>query len=216
MDFDTVAHDLRTPLHVMLAHMQLLAGERLTDPGRRRLDIVETQIRRMVRLLDSCTAPPTRPAHATRVDLSAIIRDVIDELDVLLERRDIQIVLSLDTPLPPVRGDRDALHRVLVNVLVNAVDAISGGGHIVVRARPKQPQGRFVPAVQIDIADSGAGIPPELIPRVFEQGFTTKRAGGGLGLGICREIIEIHGGYIELASELGKGTTVRVSLPTGD
>jgi two-component system phosphate regulon sensor histidine kinase PhoR len=216
MDFDAVAHDLRTPLHVMLAHMQLLADERLSDLGRRRLDIVETQIRRMVRLLDTCTAPVTPPASVTRVDLSAMIRDVMDELRVILERRAIEIALTVDTPLLPVPGDRDALHRVLVNVLVNAADSISGAGRIVVRARRAQLPSMFLPAVQIEITDTGAGIPAELIPRVFEQGFSTKRAGRGLGLGICREIVEIHGGSMELASEQGHGTTVRLSLPTGD
>ena len=214
MDFDTVAHDLRTPLHVMLALMQLLAGESLSDPGRRRLDMAETQIRRMVRLIDSYRPQPNGPASVTLVDLSAMIRDVMDELEVILERRGIEVALSLHTPLPTVRGDRDALHRVLVNVLVNAADSISGGGRIVVRARPAQLSSVFVSAVQIEITDTGAGIPAELIPRVFEQGFTTKRTGHGLGLGICREIVEIHGGYMELASEQGKGTTVRLSLPT--
>jgi signal transduction histidine kinase len=216
MDFDTVAHDLRTPLHVMLAHMQLLADERLSDVARRRLDIVETQIHRMVRLLESCTASPGRPAGGTRVDLSAMIRDVITELDVLLQRRHIQVALSIDTPLPPVLGDRDALHRVLMNVLVNAADSISGGGRIAVRARPAQLPTVFVPAVQIEISDTGAGIPAELIPRVFEHGFSTKRTGHGLGLGICREIVDIHGGSMELASEQGRGTTVRLSFPISD
>jgi signal transduction histidine kinase len=103
-----------------------------------------------------------------------------------------------------------------MNVLVNAADSISGGGRIAVRARPAQLPTVFVPAVQIEISDTGAGIPAELIPRVFEQGFSTKRTGHGLGLGICREIVDIHGGSMELASEQGRGTTVRLSFPISD
>ena len=215
MDLTTVAHDLRTPLHVMLVHMQLLATERLSAPARRRLDVVETQIRRMVRLVDSVTAPPTDPVTVTDVDLSAMIRDVVDELGVILAVQEIEMAVSVDTFVPPVAGDRDALHRVLINLLVNAADAMPGGGHIGIHARLAPLQSVTVPAVQIEITDSGAGIPSELIPRVFDQGFSTKRAGRGLGLGICREIIERHGGHIGLASEQGKGTTVRLSFPSG-
>jgi signal transduction histidine kinase len=216
MDLTTVAHDLRTPLHIMLVHMQLLADERLSPPARRRLDIVETQIRRMVRLLESATAPPSHPAGMTPVDLSVMIRDVVDELGVILALQEIDVAVCVDTFLPPVVGDRDALHRVLVNVLVNAADSMTGGGHIGICARCAQLPSVPVPAVQIEITDSGAGIPSELIPHVFEQGFSTKQAGRGLGLGICREIVERHGGHMGLASEQGKGTTVRLSLPTGD
>lgn len=216
MNLATIAHDLRTPLQVMLVHMQLLGDERLSAPARRRLDVVETQIRRMVRLIDGVTAPPTDPATVTHVDLSAMIGDVVDELGVMLALQEIEVAVTVDPSLRPVIGDRDALHRVLINVLINAADAMTGGGHIGIRARCAQLQSVTLPSVQIEITDSGTGIPSELIPRVFDQGFSTKRAGRGLGLAICREIIEHHGGHIGLASEQGKGTTVRLSFPSGD
>lgn len=214
MDFATVAHDLRTPLNVVLAHVRLLAAERLSDFGRRRLDIMEIQIQRMARLLDS-VGQPNRLARTTLVDLNATIQDVVSELQAVLEDRQIEVVVSADEALPRIPGDADALHRVLVNVFVNSADAISGGGHILVSARCDQGAGANGAVVQIDVTDTGSGIPAELIPSVFEAGFTTKRSGqgSGLGLGICREIIQMHGGRIDLFSEQGKGTTVRLLLP---
>jgi len=102
MDFAAVAHDLRTPLNAMLGHTHLLGVESLSDTGRRRVAIIESQIRRMSRLIDSCMAQSAVQTAVTLVDLNATIRTVIAELDVLLRQRDVRIVLSSVEPLPPV------------------------------------------------------------------------------------------------------------------
>jgi signal transduction histidine kinase len=216
MDFAAVAHDLRTPLNVVLAYVRLLDAEHVSELGRHRLRVIETQIRRMTRLLDTCVVKADGP-RLTPIDLSAAIRNVAAELEVVLQQRQIDIELDVDESLPPMWGDADALHRVLLNVFVNAVDAISGSGRIIVSARCDQARITGEPAVQIEVTDTGTGIPADLIACVFERGFTTKRPGhgSGLGLGICREIIHMHGGRMELSSEQGKGTTVRLSLPIG-
>jgi signal transduction histidine kinase len=215
MDFTAVAHDLRAPLNVMLGYMQLLAVERLSDTGRKRLEILEAQIRRMIRLLDSCSEEAARVPYLAPVDLSATIRNVVSELNAVLERREIEIVLAIEGTLPFVLGDGDLLHRVLVNVLINAADSIASSGRIEIGARAEQVPNAPAATIQIDIADTGVGIPVDLIPRVFEHGFTTKAPGEGrgFGLGICREIVHMHGGGIQLSSEPGRGTTVHLSLP---
>jgi signal transduction histidine kinase len=215
MDFNAVAHDLRTPLNVMLGHMQLLAVERLSDTGRQRLGIVERQIRRMMRLLDSCSGQRSDGIHRGTVDLSAMIRSVVSELDALLERRSIEVRLTIRGCLPCVDGDGDLLHRVLLNVLVNAVDSMEEGGCIKITAHTDRVPESEVGTVHIQIADSGTGIPPELVARVFDQGFTTKgnRDTHGLGLNICQEVMTLHGGDIQLSSELGKGTAVHLTFP---
>jgi signal transduction histidine kinase len=217
MDFATVAHDLRTPLNAMLGHTQLLGVESLSDTARRRLAIIELQIRRMTRLIDSCMAQSDLQVRVTLIDLNATIQAVIAELDVLLRQRDVQVVWSGAESLPPVAGDRDALHRVLVNVMINATESMPAGGAIHIGARAEQTGAAPLTAVEIEIADTGTGIPADMIPRVFEPGFTTKHSAhtSGLGLAICREIVQAHGGRIELSSEPGRGTTVRLSLPTG-
>jgi two-component system, NtrC family, sensor kinase len=217
MDFAAVAHDLRTPLNAMLGHTHLLGVESLSDTARRRVAIIESQIRRMSRLIDRCMAQSALQTDVTRVDLNATIRTVIAELDVLLRQRDVRIMLSSVEPLPPVPGDRDALHRVLVNVIVNAAESMPAGGLILIRTRTAQMGPASATAAEIEIADTGAGIPAELIPRVFDHGFTTKHSARerGFGLAICQEIFQAHGGRIELSSEQGKGTTARLTLPTG-
>ena len=214
MDFSAVAHDLRTPLNVMLGHMQLLSVEHLSDTGRHRLCVLEAQVRRMMRLLDGCGADASA-ARRVRVDLAAVIRNAVSELDVVLERQRIDIRSNIEGDLPTLLGDGDLLHRVMLNVLMNAADSIAGGGRIEIDARVKQGSPRQVESIDVEITDTGAGIPADLLQRVFEHGFTTKRCGEshGLGLCICREIIELHGGDIQLSSEAGRGTTVRISFP---
>jgi signal transduction histidine kinase len=216
MDFTAVAHDLRTPLNAMLGHTRLLAIEGLSDPGRRRLAIIEAQIHRMATLIDSYMPHPAVAPRSAQVDLKTELRAVVAELDPMLQQRGIQVVMAGAAPLPPVAGDTDALHRVLVNLMANAADAMPDGGRILIRARAPQVAVASGTAVTIDIIDSGTGIPLDIVGHVFEPGFTTKAPGQGTGLGlaICREIVHDHGGLIELSSEPGAGTTVRLCLPT--
>jgi signal transduction histidine kinase len=215
MDFAAVAHDLRTPLNVMLGHMRLLAVERLTDTGRHRLEVLEAQVHRMVRLLDTCGEQHAGRAFVAPVDLTVLIGNVVSELDAVLERQAIEIASTIEGTLPFVAGDRDLLHRVLLNVLMNAADSMVGSGRIDIWARVEQPFDAPTGTIHIDIRDTGAGVPAHLVSRVFERGFTTKPSRGsrGFGLSICREIIQMHGGDIGLSSEPGRGTTVHLSLP---
>lgn len=216
MDFSIVAHDLRTPLNAMLGHTQLLAVEKLSAAGRRRLEIIETQIQRMTTLLDTCTSASSRSTHVTFVDLNVTLRSVVAELDVLLQQRGVEVEM-VGEAVPLVIGDRDALHRVFVNVIVNAAESMSNGGRILVHAHLEQASMASLPSVAIDFADSGSGIPPALMSHVFERGVTTKNSGheSGLGLAICQEIVEAHGGRIGLSSAPGEGTIVYLSLPIG-
>jgi signal transduction histidine kinase len=215
MDFTAVAHDLRAPLSAMLGHTRLLTFERLSDAGRHRLDIIEAQIHRMVALLDGSMPQTSHARPAELVDINITIRNVLAELEVMLKRSGVQIALNDEPSLPPVVGDGDALHRVLENLIVNAVDSMPYGGRISVRARMTEIPVAPVGSVAVEVVDTGSGIPSELVDRVFERGFTTKGpgAGSGLGLAICREIVQAHGGRIELSSEPGRGTTVRISVP---
>jgi signal transduction histidine kinase len=215
MDFTAVAHDLRTPLTVMLGHMRLLSIEHLTDTGRHRLEVLEAQVHRMMRLLDTCGAQGGGATFVAPVDVGLLIGNVISELAAVMERQGIEVASAIGGALPFVMGDRDLLHRVLLNVLVNAADSMAGCGRIEIAARVEHLADAPVGTIHIDIADTGSEIPADLIPRVFERGFTTKSSGDshGFGLGICREITQMHGGDIRLSSTAGSGTTVRLSLP---
>ena len=116
--------------------------------------------------------------------------------------------------VPVIFADRQQLRQVLLNLFTNAGDAMPGGGRLTTRVRPAVLPGDR-PAVAIDVADTGVGIPAEHLPRVFEPFFTTKEDGKGTGLGlaICRRIVGEHRGTLELDSRVGEGTVVRVTLP---
>src|SRR5262249_44385442 len=130
----------------------------------------------------------------------------------------VQGQTALAEGLPFPSGDGASLQRVLINVLTNAVDAMDGGGTVTVgtRGRPMGETAR--PGVIVGITDTGAGIPSELLPRLFELFVTTKAPGKGTGLGlaVCQEIIKGHGGMIEIGSQVGEGTWVRIFLPTAE
>jgi signal transduction histidine kinase len=215
MDFAAVAHDLRAPLNAMLGQMQLLAIERLSDTGRRRLQVIEAQIHRLVTLIETCGSTAEESRRLAPVNLRATIDSVVDELEALCEHRQIEVIVDGSDALPLVAGDAGELHRLLTNLLTNAADAMPDGGRIVVRARRADLPAGPVPAVEIEVSDTGTGIPPEVMPRIFERGFTTKLPGPGTGLGlpICREIVVAHGGAIDVRTVMGRGTTVQVCLP---
>ena len=214
IDFTLVAHDLRSPLDVILGHMHLLAAEPLSDDARRRLAIVEAQARRMVRLLDTCSDEDIVVLTRDGVDVGALITSIASELDPRMAHHGIAATLTIDSGLPLVLGDIDLLHRALLNLLNNAIEATASGGHIAVRARAEASGGGPGERIAIEIIDSGSGIPPEMLPRIFDRGFTTKQqARHGLGLSITRDIIHRHGGDMSIASQSGQGTSVYLSLP---
>ena len=117
-------------------------------------------------------------------------------------------------PVPDIFADRQQLRQVFLNLFTNAADAMPRGGRLVPRVRPGELHPAR-PAVVIEVADTGVGIPAEHVSRVTEPFFTTKEDGKGTGLGlaICRRIVQDHHGTLDIESEVGKGTTVRVTLP---
>jgi two-component system NtrC family sensor kinase len=217
MDFAVVAHDLRAPLTAMLGHTQLLATEGLSDAARGRLRVIEAQILRMASFLESCLAPAERPHGARDVDAVALVNAVVAEMAAMCERRNIRVtVSSRASALPTIAGHAGELHRVLMNICINAADAMPHGGELRIQSRPGSLRDTTSPAVDVEIADNGPGIPADVMRHVFDRGFTTKTSapGAGLGLAICRDIVLAHDGAIRLNSLVGHGTTVTVSLPT--
>ena len=116
-------------------------------------------------------------------------------------------------PLPTIQADRQQLRQLFLNLLTNASDAMAQGGKLFVRAEATWLEA--AEAVAIDFADTGEGIAADHLEKIWEPFFTTKPEGKGTGLGmaICRRIVEEHGGTIEIESETGRGTTVRMSFP---
>lgn len=212
----TVAHDLGTPLNSVLGYTQLLAQESLTERARRRLGIIEAQIHRMGDIIQSYLAFSREGPRRELVQINEIIRDTLTLLQPIFEKRQVKSITQLGTAVPAILCDANAVQRMLINLLDNAVDACAEDGQVRVHTCASNGSENRREGVTIELADTGAGIAPEILPKVFDLFMTTKPSGKGTGLGlvICQEIIKSHGGSIGIASELGRGTTVTVFLPS--
>lgn len=210
----TIAHDFNNMLTVIQGGLDLLAAdERGTAAWREDLDDVLEATRRARELtqrllLFSRRQPDRRRAVApTRMlgDLVPLLRRLVGETVTL----DAQIAPDL----PGIEADPGQLEQVLVNLVVNARDALSSGGRIAVRAAPGML--REAPAVRIEVADTGCGMTPAVLEHAFEPFFTTKPEGQGTGLGLSTSfgIVRQHEGDIAIASAPGAGTTVTILLP---
>jgi two-component system NtrC family sensor kinase len=211
-----VAHEVGTPLHSVAGHLELLRKDLppavLTDDVSRRLAVIETQVARVIdiigRLLDATRRSPGEPST---VDLDGLARDTAELVRPGLASAKIDLDVRSEPALPLVRGQRDQLQQVILNLLMNAIDATPAGGRVemTTRSRPDQAE------VEIAIGDTGPGISPADRKRIFEPFFSTKEAGRGTGLGlfITAEIVREHKGRIDLESDAGRGTTFRVILP---
>jgi signal transduction histidine kinase len=211
-----IAHEVGTPLTSVLGYTQLLAKEELSERGRQRVKIIESQVQRMAEIIQTYLAR-TRgvPSERRTIEVNELVRGTIDQLRLMLRRGGHRMSFVDGSAPPPIVGDLDGLHRVLVNLIQNAADAMPGGGEIVIRTEAVEPPQAPFAGVVIEVADSGGGIPPDVLPKIFDLFFTTKPQGRGTGMGlaICHEIVKAHRGRIDVASEVGKGTRMRVLLP---
>ncbi len=213
-----IAHDLGTPLNSVLGYAHLLANEELPENIRYRLNIIVTQVERMVEILNQYLSQTRGSFQDHRqVNVNELVQETLELFKPIFERNGIRAITSLAESLSPVRGDETSLRRVLINLLDNAVDAMKKGGEITVATSASPASNAGTAGVSVAVTDTGAGIPPELLPRIFEFFVTTKSQGKGTGLGlaICQEIIKGHGGAIDISSRVGEWTTVHLFLPTG-
>jgi two-component system, NtrC family, sensor kinase len=207
-----IAHEVRNPLAGILGHAQL-AMRRLgpENPAKLSLDLIVQETRRCSGIIDNLMrfARQEKPEFLP-IDVNRAVDAGLLIVGHQLSLQGIRIVRETDQELPPIEGDANQLQQVLVNLAINAQQAMAGQrGDLSVRTRASD--GR----VLIEVQDSGPGIPPELQSRIFEPFFTTKAAGQGTGLGLSVSygIIESHGGRIEVRSSPGQGTTFLISLP---
>ena len=218
-----IAHELNNPLTGVLTFASLLRKKAPDGtPDAEDLDVVIRETKRCAaiirRLLDFAREKAPEKNYA---DLNQLVTETARIVEKPANLQHIEIRLELDPALPAAWVDADLIRQVVMNMLVNAQQAIDGKGSITVRTR-RAPQPRSpapgaspVPMVEIAIVDTGCGIPEADLKRIFDPFFTTKGVGKGTGLGlsVSHGIIEAHGGTIEVASKVGEGTTFRVYLP---
>jgi two-component system NtrC family sensor kinase len=149
------------------------------------------------------------PAKREPLNLSRVVREGMFLIEPRCRKEGIELSLDLNDNLPDVVGDAGQLTQVLLNLVVNAIQAMSPGGALVVATE----QGER--GVRLRVSDDGVGIPAEVRARIFEPFYTTKDVGQGTGLGlsVVHGIVKAHGGEIDVSSELGQGTTFVVTLP---
>src|SRR5579884_2790275 len=206
-----VAHEVNTPLAVIANAAQMLARQLPPDDARQVL--VEKIVRQTFRaseivnhLLNFARA---RPAEFTDVNLNTVIEEALGLVRPGLAGARIQVELDLAPGLAPIRGHPHRLQQVVVNLLLNARDAMPAGGLLMVSTRGSD--GRVV----VEVRDTGVGIPPEALGRIFDPFFTTNAPGRGTGLGLSVSygIVREHGGSITVDSRPGCGTTFRLEFP---
>jgi signal transduction histidine kinase len=212
----TVAHDLGTPLNSVLGYTQLLAQEELPERARRRLTIIETQIHRMGEIIQNYLAYTRGNPPREKIYVNELIRDTLLLLQPVFKQRNLEVTSRLADGLPIIHGDSNSIQRVIINLLDNAVDACENAGCITIRTSERRETSHKDEGVVIEFEDTGMGIQPEILPRVFDLFVTTKAPGKGTGLGlvICQEIVKAHGGTIDISSQVGQGTTVTLFFPS--
>ena len=205
-----LAHEIGTPMGVIQGHARLLESTVQGEQGQWRLRTIQEQIERISRIMQSLLNM-ARPSSGRRgpVSLESILESTVSFLSEKLERRGIRAIVDVEDA-PSVRGDPERLQQLLLNLMLNAVDAMEGGGQLRLSLATDSSGDALV-----SVHDTGEGISAADQARIFEPFFTTKPAGegSGLGLAVAHGIVSDHGGQLSVESEPGKGTTVHIRLP---
>jgi signal transduction histidine kinase len=204
-----LAHEIRNPLAGIAGVIEIIGRDLpATSPARSVVKDVRQEIARINHIVTDLlqTARP-HPPQVRKSDLNTTVEHAVMLGRQQAAAKHIEVVLHTDDKLPEVEHDSDQIHQVLLNLLLNALQAMDGKGTITVAIKP---QGEFA---VVEVADNGRGIAPENLPHIFRPFYTTKGEGTGLGLSLARRIVEDHHGRIEVSSAVGHGTTFAVMLP---
>lgn len=223
----TMAHELGNPLNALSGHLQMLTHAGESSNRQRHLAVIRSEVDRMVSIIRQVLDQTRVRLRSAPINLNRTIQEVLFLLSPDLQKQRVSLKTDLQADLPPVAGDPRALHGLLFNLAVNAVQAMPSGGKLTIRthaARSAELPGTVIvsedavadgTAVRLTIADTGNGIAPEHLSRIFEPFFTTRheQGGTGLGLAICHRVVTDSGGSLAVKSVVGQGTEFTVDLP---
>lgn len=211
-----LAHEIKNPLSTIRLNLQLLA-EDLADSttirdqrALQKIRTVERECQRMQDILEDFlrfSRVGIEDLRTTSCDLNAVVQEMMDFVAPQAADLGIELVPYFHSNLPHVQLDCELFKQALLNLLLNAQNAMPAGGQIVLQTQPVND------SVQLDVIDSGVGIAPEAVSEIFRPFFSTRKDGSGLGLPTTRKIIEAHKGTITVQSEVGKGTRFTLTLP---
>jgi two-component system, NtrC family, sensor kinase len=208
-----VAHEIRNPLAGIKINAQVLSRKKdLTDTDRRILESTREGIEKIQKIVDGMLhfARP-KPAHFREENINEVIEKSLPVLQAKLRKGDISLKFERGEGLRPLRIDVHQIQQVLLNLLLNAIQAMEKGGTLTIRTFPETEGG-----VGVTIRDTGVGIPPANVKKIFDPFFTTKSEGTGLGLSISMKILDNHRASLDVESEEGKGSAFTLHFPGGE
>ncbi len=214
-----LAHEIGSPLSVISGRAEFaqrkMAAE---DPMRNHLAPIVTQINRITKIIQQLlrfTRP--KPPKLRPLALGSLLRDTLILFEHQFEAQGIKVHFVGTDRLPKITADQDQIQQVFFNLIVNAVQAMPQGGALTLRTQAQVCSRENVEAtyLKIEVVDTGIGIPPEKIEKIFDPFYSTKGPGEGTGLGlnICENIVKEHGGWMEVRSHIGVGTSISVYIP---
>jgi two-component system NtrC family sensor kinase len=207
-----MVHELNTPLSVIVSATQLiLRDEELSPSVKEMVERIELEVQRLslfTKGLLSFARKEDGPVG--EADLNQVLQEVMYFLKYEALKRSIKIVEDFDFRLPPIAADANRLKQIFINLIMNAFQAMEGGGSLLLRSSSSEE--RFA---SVQIADTGSGIPQKSLSRIFEPFYTTKKTakGTGLGLFITKKIVESFSGTISVESSEGEGTCFTITFP---
>jgi signal transduction histidine kinase len=213
----SVTHEVKNPLNAMRIHLELLrarlaqSGHPATPEIADNIDVIAHEIQRLDRVVQGFLRF-VRPQdlRLAPVDINTVLSDVARVARPEAARAGVEIVLDPGRGLPRVTADAGLIAQASANLVSNAIQAMTGGGTLVLATRRAVPNG-----VEIRVADQGIGIAPENLDKIFRLYYTTKAGGSGIGLAMVYRIVQMHDGRVDVESTVGKGTTVTLTLPGG-
>ncbi len=208
----SVSHELNNPLQAIQNSLFLLKDEKkISAQGQQQMQILLSAAERMSILLEQVRASyrPTRPENFQSIQLNILIEDVATLIATYMRHREISLEFIPDFELPAIKGIPDQFRQVVLNLLMNAAEAMPSGGHITVRTQSLPEQDNIL----LSVADTGPGIASEFLSRIFEPFVTDKKAGTGLGLSITHDIVGQHGGTIQAENNPLGGAIFKILLP---
>ena len=207
-----VAHELRNPLAGIKINTQILSRKKeLSETERRILQGTLEGVEKIQKIADDMLhfARP-KAAHFHEEDINGVIEKSLDILQAKFKKGNIALTFEKGKELPRLRIDIHQIQQVLINLMLNAIQAMTQGGNLTLRTLPEN--GR---AVALEVQDTGVGIPRDHLKKIFDPFFTTKSEGTGLGLSISLKILHNHGATLDVRSEEGKGSTFTIHFPAG-
>jgi signal transduction histidine kinase len=214
-----LAHEIRNPLVAIRTFTQLLP-ERYDDAEFREgfQGLALKEVDRICGLINDLLsfARPSKPNVALE-NVNDVVDNIVRILETQAKEKGVALSREFNDSLPKVWIDREQMKQVFMNLILNAIQAMKEGGSISIATRAisrigAEPSGEFV---QVEVRDTGVGIPEENLQHIFDPFFTSKDEGSGLGLAVSHQIVQEHGGFVTVESTLGKGTSFFVHVPVG-